>query len=69
MVDISKQTISNTNVNSRDLSPSNKKTSGATVMIKTQIERVNLHSKNRDVINFDPAIVTMGRFDDNQVRD
>jgi len=68
-VDISTQTVSNTNVNSRDSSSSKKNTFDATVMIKTQIERINLHSKDRNVINFDPAIITIGRFDDNQVRD
>ncbi len=68
-MDISTQTVSNTNVNSRDSSSSKKNTSGATVMIKTQIERINLHSKDRNVINFDPAIITIGRFDGNQVQD
>jgi hypothetical protein len=65
MVDVGIQTVSNTEVNSRDLSPSKSNT----FMNETPIEHVDLHSNDTDIIDFDPAIVSIGRSDDNQVRD
>jgi hypothetical protein len=60
MVDIGTQTVSNSESNSRGLSSPTTDAFFAMILNKKQIERADLHSKDANIIDFDPAIVSIG---------
>ncbi|CAF1106060.1 unnamed protein product [Rotaria sp. Silwood1] len=66
MVDISTQTVSNTEGNSRDLLTLTNDAFLAALMNKTKIEHEDFQSQYRDIIDSDPAVLVIGRSLHNQ---
>ncbi|CAF2887693.1 unnamed protein product [Rotaria sp. Silwood2] len=61
MVDFSTQTVSNSEHSARDLSALANDAFLATLINRTQMKHKDLHSQYRDIIDFDPAIISIGR--------